>query len=224
MKTRNELAEKYVEMNEFENIARNKGKKVIVGIDEVGRGPLAGPMVIAGVILNQKNEILGLDDSKKLSKAKRKDLSKQIKEKSTSYQVSFITAKEIDEKGLSFCLNKAVNKIINYLSAEYEADYALLDFMKVEISLAHEIIKKGDQKSNSIAAASIIAKVARDNYMHDLATLYPEYKFETNVGYGTQEHVEAIKKYGIIKNVHRSTFEPIKSGKFKERYNEKFLF
>ncbi len=193
-------------MYKYENDLLKKGYKLIAGVDEVGRGPLAGPLVSAAVILDVNNPIAGLNDSKKLSEKKREILYKEITEKAISVVVEFIWQQEIDKinilnatkKAMKICLNKT-----NY-------DYVLIDAVDLGIENSLSIIK-GDTLSASIAAASIIAKVTRDRYMVELSKKHPDYGFEKHKGYGTKLHIECIKKYKPIEDVHRHSYEPIKS-------------
>ncbi len=198
-------------MNRYEEEAYLEGHNFILGIDEVGRGPIAGEVTVAGVILDKKKKIIGLNDSKKLSKKKRQELSLEIKKKCLDYEIVSLSADKVDEIGISNAIREAVYELINNLSKRIKIDKILIDYMKIDLSINHLILKKGDANSNSIAAASIIAKVHRDGLLEKLDTLYPEYGFASHVGYGTKKHIEAIKKLGIIEGVHRKTFEPIKT-------------
>ncbi len=197
----------YKEMNQYEEKYQAEGYQTIIGIDEVGRGPLAGSLVVAGVILDK--EILGLRDSKKLSKKKVAELSAIIKKEARAYKIVEVRATTIDKVGIKKCVHDAMKKVIKEI--EVTPDFALIDFEKPTLKIPSESMKKGDNVSNSIAAASIIAKDFRDTKMEKIGKKYPEYGFESHVGYGTKKHVEALKKYGPIKGVHRYTFEPIKS-------------
>ncbi len=198
-------------MNRYEEESYLDGDKFILGIDEVGRGPLAGDVTVAGVILDKDKKILGLNDSKKLTKKKREELSEKIKKNCIDYEIVSLPATKVDEIGISNAIREAVYILIKKISERIQIDKILIDYMKIDLSIKHEILKKGDENSNSIAAASIVAKVYRDDLLAKLDSMYPEYGFSTNAGYGTKKHIEAIKKIGIIKGVHRETFEPIKS-------------
>lgn len=198
-------------MNEYEEALYEENMFNIIGIDEVGRGPIAGPVVIAGVILNAQKPILGLNDSKKLSFKKKLELDKQIRTQAIYYNICEISAKEIDEIGIANAIRKGVYQIIQKTQQLITLEHILIDYMKIDLPLKHTILKKGDQKSNSIAAASIIAKVYRDNLMIKLAQKYPQYSLDTNMGYGTKAHITAIKEHNIIKELHRESFEPIKT-------------
>ncbi|AOZ77342.1 ribonuclease HII [Clostridium pasteurianum] len=178
------------------------------GVDEVGRGPLAGPIVAAAVILdlNKFNEdmILDINDSKKLSVKKREELSKIIKEKSICFNISLIDNMEIDLKGIGVCNQQVLKSAAEGL--KITPDYVISDGYPIkELDIPSSYAVKGDSKSASIACASIIAKVYRDNLMKEYAEKYPEYNFENNVGYGSKVHIEAIKKFGITP-IHRKSF------------------
>ncbi|WP_425321720.1 ribonuclease HII [Clostridium senegalense] len=183
--------------------------KYIAGVDEVGRGPLAGPIVSAAVILNlnymdDRELMLYINDSKKLSPEKRKYLSEIIKSKAVSYNISVIDNKEIDEKGIGWC-NQEVFRRACY-GLDKKPDLVLSDgYLIKEFDIENKSVIKGDTKSASIACASILAKVYRDKIMEDYHQHYPEYKFCRNVGYGTEEHVQAIKRIGITE-IHRKSF------------------
>ena len=198
-----DLKDKYIRMNSYETKYKKLGFLRICGIDEVGRGPLAGPVVIAGCILEE--EILGLDDSKKLSHKKIEELSKIIKEKAVSYTIVTLRVSSIEKYGIKGAVIKGMQKCVKNL----EADFALIDYEKPKLKIESDSFTKGDSKSNSIAAASILAKHHRDSYMIKLGKKYPQYGFETHVGYGTKKHLDAIYKYGIINGVHRKNFKPI---------------
>ena len=194
-------------MYDFENDLLSKGHKYIAGCDEVGRGPLAGPLVAAAVILDPLNKIEGLNDSKKLSEKKRIILSKEIIEKAIAYKITYIYPKEIDKINVYQASKKAMIISINALSVT--PTFVLSDAMPLkEIDIPYLSIIKGDSKSASIAAASIIAKVERDNYMIELSNKYPEYGFDKHKGYPTKMHLEALKKYGVL-DVYRKSYKPV---------------
>ena len=195
----------YLEMNKYEKEAQKKGYTIIVGIDEVGRGPMAGPVVVAGVIL--KKPIYGLMDSKKLNKQKINELAKIIKEKALAYKIISYSPIEIDKFGMKNCVIKAMERIP--LELAIRPNYALIDYEKPNLKIASLSLTKGDSLSNSIAAASIIAKQYRDQIMEELGKKYPNYGFENHVGYITKKHKEAVAKYGPIKGVHRFSYKPI---------------
>lgn len=176
----------------------------IAGVDEAGRGPLAGPVYAAAVILKPGARIDGINDSKKLSEKKREELFDVIIENSVAYAVYSVDEKTIDEVNILNATHMAMNGAVNSLSVR--PDFVLIDGNSIKnMTLPHETIVKGDAKSISIAAASILAKVSRDRYIIKMAEKYPEYGFEKHKGYGTKAHTEAILKYGPCE-IHRKTF------------------
>ncbi len=176
----------------------------ICGIDEVGRGPLAGPVVAGAVILDPNNDILYLNDSKKLSEAKRNELYEEIKEKAIAYQIGIMPPAVIDELNILNATYKAMQEAVHGLSVT--PDLLLNDAVIIpDLPMEQVKIIKGDAKSLSIAAASILAKVERDRMMVEYDKLYPEYGFASNKGYGSKEHIEALKKYGPCP-IHRASF------------------
>ncbi len=197
----------YIEMNQYEDKYHSEGYENIIGIDEVGRGPIAGSVVVAGVILDK--EILGLRDSKKLSRKRVIEMADIIKKEAKAYKIVEVRASTIDKIGIKKAVLSSMTKVAKEI--DVKPDFALIDFEKPSLPIDSFSMKKGDNVSNSIAAASIIAKDFRDSKMEKLAKKHSEYGFDTHVGYGTKKHIEAIKKHGIIKGVHRESFEPIKS-------------
>ena len=195
-------------MNEFENELHKKGIKLIAGIDEVGRGPLIGPVVCAAVILKEDFYDERINDSKKLTEKKRELLYDVIYDNSISIGIGSCSASEIDEINILEATKKAMLEAVNNLSVKPE--HLLIDAVKLDTKIPSTSIIKGDAKSISIAAASIIAKVTRDRMMIELDKNYPMYDFKHNKGYGTKKHIEAIYKYGVL-DTHRRSFEPIKS-------------
>ena len=189
----------------FENEAREKGFAAVCGVDEAGRGPLMGPVCAAAVILPEGVELEGVNDSKKLSEKKREALFEVIKEKAVAWSVAFADVEEIEEVNILNATYLAMNRAIEGLSVP--ADYALIDGNRVpkDIKIDCETVVKGDAKSLSIAAASILAKVSRDRLVLEYDKEFPEYKFADHKGYGTAAHIEAIKKYGPCK-YHRPSF------------------
>lgn len=188
----------------FENDARARGYEIICGIDEAGRGPLAGPVFAAAVILPFGIEIEGLNDSKKISERKRELLFDVICEKAVSYGIASCDEREIDEINILnaslLAMKRACDKLI------IKPDIALIDGNKTPmLSCKAEAIVKGDAKSASIAAASILAKVSRDRFMLDMAEKYPQYEFEKHKGYPTKLHYEKITEFGAS-DIHRKTF------------------
>ena len=192
-------------MKEFENELYESGIKYIAGIDEVGRGPLVGPVVTAAVILPRDFYDERINDSKKLTEKKRELLYDVIMENAVSVGIGISSEDVIDEINILEATKKAMIEAVNNLNVKPE--HLLIDAVKLNIDIPQTSIIKGDAKSESIAAASIIAKVTRDRMMIELDKLHPEYDFKHNKGYGTKKHIEAIEKYGIIKE-HRKTFAP----------------
>ncbi len=191
-------------MYTYERDLYKRGFEQVLGLDEVGRGPLAGPLVVAGVILNRKKRIQGLNDSKKLSEKKRNLLFDEIMAKAKYVDVQFIEVEEIDKINVLEATKKAMRLIIE--RSNY--DFLLIDAVPLQLENSKSIIK-GDTLSASIAAASIIAKVTRDRFMDELHKEYPEYDFIHNKGYGTKRHMEALDQYGFIEGIHRKSFAPI---------------
>lgn len=190
---------------EYEKAAASKGFKYICGVDEAGRGPLAGPVCAAAVILKEDTVIEGLNDSKKLSEKKREALYGVIKEKALAYCVCYGTLDEIENFNILQATFLAMNRAIDGL--EIKPDFALIDGNKVpkDIKIPCAAIVKGDALSMSVAAASVLAKVTRDRLMQEYDLKYPQYNFKKHKGYGTKEHTELIKKYGPCQ-IHRMSF------------------
>lgn len=192
-------------MKEFETELYNNGINFIAGIDEVGRGPLVGPVVTAAVILPKDFYDERINDSKKLTEKKRELLYDVIMENALSVGIGMSSPEVIDEINILNATKKAMIEAINNLSVKPQ--HLLIDAVKLDIDIPQTSIIKGDAKSESIAAASIIAKVTRDRMMIELDKEHPEYDFKHNKGYGTKKHIDAIEKYGILKE-HRKTFAP----------------
>lgn len=189
---------------EYENKALESGYKIICGVDEAGRGPLAGPVYAAAVILPKGHIVEGVNDSKKLSEKKREMLFEKIISECVCYSVGTASEQEIDEINILQATFLAMKRAVNGLSVK--PDIALIDGNKKPgLDIVEWDIIKGDSKSANIAAASIIAKVSRDRYMLEMAEKYPQYQFERHKGYGTKLHYEMIEKYGISP-IHRKTF------------------
>lgn len=184
-----------------------KGFQYIAGIDEVGRGPLAGPVVAATVILPQSFYLPGLNDSKKLSEAKREEYFEVISKVALAIGIGAISADKIDEINIYEATKLAMLEAISNLNIR--PDYLLIDAMTLPTNIPQKSIIKGDSLSISIAASSIIAKVMRDRLMKKWGAEYPEYGFEKHMGYGTKFHIEAINKHGVTQ-IHRKTFSPVK--------------
>ena len=190
---------------EFEKAAVNSGFSCICGVDAAGRGPLAGPVCAAAVILPEGAVIEGLDDSKKLTEKKREKLYDIIKETAVAYSVAYGTLEEIESVNILEATYLAMNRAIEGLNVK--PDFALIDGNRVPrgINIPCETIVKGDSKSMSVAAASVLAKVTRDRLMLEYDKKYPEYNFKKHKGYGTKEHTELIKQYGPCE-IHRLSF------------------
>ena len=193
-------------MKEFETELYNNGINFIAGIDEVGRGPLVGPVVTAAVILPKDFYDERINDSKKLTEKKRELLYDVIMENALSVGIGMSSPEVIDEINILNATKKAMIEAINNLSIKPE--HLLIDAVKLDIDIPQTSIIKGDAKSESIAAASIIAKVTRDRMMVELDEKYPMYDFKHNKGYGTKKHIEALYEYGPIKE-HRKSFAPV---------------
>lgn len=194
-----------LQLKEKENELRKKGFEFICGIDEAGRGPLAGPVVIASVIMPANSMIEGVNDSKKISEKKREKLYDQIIAEAISYGVAIIGQDEIDEINILNATKKGLTISLKELTKK--PDLILVDALDHidTLGIPYDSIIKGDAKCYSIAAASIIAKVTRDRIMREWDKVYPEYGFEKHKGYGTANHIEAIKKYGLCP-IHRKSF------------------
>lgn len=191
-------------INTFENEGYEKGYTYIGGIDEAGRGPLAGPVVAAVVVFKQGTKIEGINDSKKLSESKREELFDIIKNEALDYGIGIVQREEIDEYNILNATYMAMKKALNCL--KQTPDYLLVDAAHVpDIDIEQKSIIKGDSKSISIAAASILAKVTRDHIMYEYDKIYPEYGFESHKGYGTDKHYQAIREHGITP-IHRKSF------------------
>lgn len=201
----NEVA-RVLEMYNFDKSFQNVA--LLAGVDEVGRGPLAGPIVAASVILNydnlEANLIEEINDSKKLSEKKRIELDKIIKEKAIAYNIAVIDNKEIDGRGIAWCNNEVLKRAVERL--RIKPDFVISDGYAVNgLDIPNQFFHKGDSKSAAIACASIIAKVFRDTLMKEYHKKFPCYNFEKNVGYGSEEHINAIKHHGITE-IHRRSF------------------
>ena len=190
---------------EFENAAKAKGFKTVCGIDEAGRGPLAGPVCAACVVLRDGEMIEGLNDSKKLTEKKREALFKEITEKAVDYSIAMASEQEIDEINILQATFLAMRRAFDGLT-KVSPDYALIDGNKTPgLPIEQEAVIKGDARSASVAAASILAKVTRDRYMMNMDQVYPQYCFSKHKGYGTKLHYQCLDEYGPSP-VHRQTF------------------
>ncbi len=191
-------------MWEIERSLAAQGYQMVCGIDEAGRGPLAGPVCAAAVILPANLEISGLDDSKKLSDKRRRDLMPVIKEKAIAYGIGFASHEEIDEINILQATFLAMERALAQLSVK--PDFALIDGNREkDFGLPVKTVVKGDSLSANIAAASILAKVTRDDFMEQMAKEYPQYAFEVHKGYGTKAHYAALTEHGPSP-IHRMTF------------------
>ncbi len=191
----------------YEKKLKSKGYKLIAGVDEVGRGPLVGPVVAACVILPDKFHLEGLTDSKKLSEAKRDAFFEEIKAQALAIGIGIIDEKKIDEVNIYEATKLAMKEAIN--NCNIKPDHILIDAMPLDIGIPTTSIIKGDIKSITISAASVIAKVTRDRMLYELDKTYPMYDFKNNKGYPTKKHLDAINKYGII-DEHRKSYGPVK--------------
>ena len=206
------LAERLEQMKAFERGLAERGVLYVAGVDEVGRGPLAGPVVTAAVILPEDFDVLGVDDSKKLSDKKRRELDVLIREKALAYGYGMRDNETIDRINILNATKEAMKDAVDEAAMMLEIkhrktlQHVLIDAVKLEgLDYPETPIVKGDQKSISIAAASIIAKVKRDDMMITYASKYPGYAFEKNKGYGTKEHYEGLREHGITP-IHRRSF------------------
>ena len=189
---------------QIEDELKLRGIGAICGVDEAGRGPLAGPVCAAAVILPEHLQIPGLNDSKKLSDKKRRDLFPIIKEQAIAYAIAFATVEEIDEINILQATFLAMERAVAQLNGQ--ADFALIDGNREpKLDIESMAVVKGDSRSASIAAASILAKVTRDDYMEELASQYPQYGFEVHKGYGTKRHYQALEEFGMCP-AHRRSF------------------
>ena len=196
----------------YELELNQKGIKLIAGVDEVGRGPLIGPVVAAAVILPVNFKLDGLTDSKKLSEKKREAYYELIKKEAVAIGVGVISEKRIDEINIYEATKEAMKEAINNL--EVKPEHILIDAMPLDLEIPTTSIIKGDLLSISISAASVIAKVTRDHMLYEIDKEYPMYDLKNNKGYGTKRHIEAIKQYGITK-YHRLSFKPVFENKHK---------
>lgn len=194
---------------QYENELHNKGINIIGGTDEAGRGPLFGPVVASCVVLPKNFELEGLNDSKKLSEKKRNIFYNYLIE-NTIYGIGIISSEEIDKINIYEASRKAMIIAIRQVQKQINLEYVLSDAMPIDIEIPVMPIIKGDAKSMSIAAASVIAKVTRDKILYDIDKKYPEYDFKSHKGYPTKKHFEAIEKYGLIDG-YRKTYGPVQN-------------
>lgn len=192
----------------FERQAYMQGFNLVAGIDEVGRGPLAGPVVAAAVVLPKNCKIKGLNDSKKIPKSKHETIFNEIREKALAIGIGLVDNETIDRVNIYQATKIAMLQAVEKL--DLKPDYLLIDAMELDIDTPQLNLIKGDAKSASIAAASIIAKVTRDRIMEQYAQQYPHYDFEHNAGYGTAKHLAGLKTFGVTP-IHRKTYEPVRT-------------
>ena len=205
-------AKEIIDNYKYEKELKQQGIKLIAGVDEVGRGPLIGPVVAAAVILPVNFKLDGLTDSKKLSEKKREEYYEIIKKEAIAIGIGIISEKRIDEINIYEATKEAMKEAINNLTVKPE--HILIDAMKLDLEIETTSIIKGDLLSISISAASVIAKVERDHMLYEIDKEYPMYDLKNNKGYGTKKHLEAIKQYGITK-YHRLSFKPVFDNKDK---------
>lgn len=203
MKEKEEL--RLIELKKIEKDIYNEGYNLICGIDEAGRGPLAGPVVVCACIMKKDSFIEGINDSKKVSEKKREELFDKIKEEAISYGIGIIDEKKIDEVNILEATKLALTEAIKELTPK--PDIIIVDALtKIDtLGIPYRSVIKGDAKCYSIACSSILAKVTRDRIMREWDSIYPEYNFKKHKGYGTKEHIEAIKNSGPCE-IHRKTF------------------
>lgn len=195
-------------MLRYEKELYSQGKTLIAGVDEVGRGPLAGPVIAAAVILPNNCKIRGLNDSKKIPKKKHREMFKAVQDQALAIGIGIMDNHVIDQVNIYEATKLAMQEAIAQLTPQPE--HLLIDAMKLDLPISQTSIIKGDANSLSIAAASIVAKVIRDDLMAEYDQQFPGYDFTTNAGYGTAKHLEGLDRYGVTP-IHRKTFEPIKS-------------
>ncbi|MGM0522568.1 MAG: ribonuclease HII [Bacillota bacterium] len=191
----------------YEQVARKESYQWIAGVDEVGRGPLAGPVVAAAVILPETCDLIGLTDSKQLSESKREYFYQAIQREALAIGIGIVSPEVIDAINILEASKQAMLEAIQ--SLEVTPDYLLLDAIELNIAIPQQSLIKGDMKSISIAAASVIAKVTRDRLMSRYDKQYPGYDFFSNQGYGTKKHLEGLKKHGVTP-IHRRSFAPVR--------------
>ena len=201
----------------YERELNLQGINIIAGVDEVGRGPLLGSVVAACVVLPKDFYLEGLTDSKKLSEKKRDEYYEIIKKQALAIGIGRVDEKEIDKLNIYEATKKAMKIAIEEANNQIKLEHILIDAMPLDLEIPSTSIIKGDLKSITISAASIIAKVTRDREMYELDKIYPMYDLKNNKGYGTKKHLEAIEKYGIIKE-HRLSYAPV--FKNKDRINK----
>lgn len=203
------------DLYQYEKELWNRGITYIGGVDEVGRGPLNGPVVTACCVLPDNFELVGLTDSKKLTEKKRNLFFDYIKEHAICYAIGMCTPEEIDKYNIYEATKIAMKRAIEEVREKIPLEHVLIDAMPLDLEIPSTSIIKGDAKSISIAAASVLAKVTRDNMMYELDKKYPMYGYKNHKGYPTRKHIEAIQKYGLIEG-YRKTYGPVKEVLEKE--------
>lgn len=204
--------ENQVSLFDFDaNVRKENQITYIAGFDEAGRGPLAGPVSSAGVVLPSDYHNDLINDSKKLSDKERRILFEEIKAHALSYYVCLVDVKTIDEINILEADRLGMETCLLEIEKNVKVEYIITDYMRLHTKIPLLSIPKGDATSLAVAAASILAKVTRDDYMIELDKKYPEYQFKKNKGYGTKAHLNALKEHGYIEGVHRKSFEPVKS-------------
>ena len=211
---------KNLDTYKYERELRNKKINYIAGVDEVGRGPLVGPVVAACVVLPEKFNLEGLTDSKKLSEKKRNYFFDLIKEQALGVGIGVIDEKKIDEVNIYEATKLAMYEAIDNCKKECKIEHVLIDAMPLQLDIPTTSIIKGDLKSITISAASVIAKVTRDRMLDELDEVHPEYDFKHNKGYPTKKHLEALEKYGIL-DEHRKSYGPVREILEKKEKNVK---
>lgn len=203
------VLQQYQKKCAFDASFLSNSTQYVAGVDEAGRGPLAGPVVTAAVILpNDCEELIGLNDSKQLSSETREHFAQLIKQHAIAYAIHFQPPEEIDRLNIYVATKQSMKASVDSLTIK--PDFVLVDAMTLPIQIQQASIIKGDAKSLAIAAASILAKTARDEYMNELDQQFPQYGFAKHAGYGTKQHIEALHEHGVTIH-HRKSFEPIKS-------------
>lgn len=202
------------DLHKYEHELNEQGINIIAGVDEVGRGPLIGSVVASCVVLPKDYELEGLTDSKKLSEKKRDKFYDIIMKDALSVGIGIVDEKEIDELNIYQATKKAMSIAIDNANKNIKIEHILIDAMPLDLEIPTTSIIKGDSKSITIAAASVIAKVTRDKMMYDLDKIYPMYDLANNKGYGTKKHLQAIEQYGITK-YHRLSYAPV--AKYKDK-------
>ena len=206
-----------MDLLKYEKELYKKGINYIAGVDEVGRGPLVGPVVAACVVLPKNYKLEGLTDSKKLSEKKRNEFYKILIEDALGIGIGVVSSKEIDEINIYEASKKAMMIAISNVKCKIE--HVLVDAMPLDLDVESTSIIHGDALSETIAAASVVAKVTRDNMMYELDKKYPQYEFGKHKGYPTKKHLENLQKYGLIDDIYRKTYKPVK--KILETSNSK---